>query len=249
MQEIITIIIGGILAGVVTGLVGASAAVVITPLFVTALGMDPYTAISIALATDVFASSISAVTYAKNGLIRVKSALPMVVFASLGSIVGSYAASFASGSTLSSISVIVTLVIGIRFLWTANDEPREVETGEPSTHEFILKCVLGLVIGMICGYIGAGGGMIILAILMIVLKYEMKEAVGTSVFIMTFTALFGAVSHFPHMDFIPVKAIILSGTFSIIGAYAAAKFVASSSLALSKKVAGVLLIIIYAITS
>lgn len=249
MSEIITIIIGGILAGVVTGLVGASAAVVITPLFVTALGMDAYTAISIALATDVFASSISATTYAKNGLIRVKSALPMVIFASLGSVVGSYLASFATGNTLSSISVVITLIIGIRFLWTAEYPPAETVAGEENKHEFLIKCVLGLIIGVICGYIGAGGGMIILAILMIVLKYEMKEAVGTSVFIMTFTALSGAISHFPHMDYIPIKAILLSGTFSIIGAYFAAKFVAKASLPLSKKVAGVLLIIIYAITS
>ncbi len=249
MGDIITIIVGGLLAGVVTGLVGASAAVVITPLFVSALGMDAYTAISIALATDVFASSISATTYAKNGLIRVKSALPMVVFASGGSFIGSYLASFATGNTLSSISVVVTLIIGMRFLWTAENKPAEAYEGEPSKHEFLLKCVLGLIIGIICGYIGAGGGMIILAILMIVLKYEMKEAVGTSVFIMTFTALTGSLSHFPHMEFIPIKIILLSGTFSIIGAYFAAKFVAKASLPLSKKVAGVLLIIIYAATS
>ncbi|MFV0499248.1 MAG: sulfite exporter TauE/SafE family protein [Bacilli bacterium] len=249
MQEIITIIIGGILAGVVTGLVVASAAVVITPIFVTALGMDDYTAISIALATDVFASSISAFTYAKNKLIRVKSAIPMVIFASLGSVLGSYMASFVEGNTLSSISVIVTLVIGIRFLWTAEDAPKDVSSGSTSKNELIIKIILGFIIGCICGYIGAGGGMIILAILMIILKYDMKEAVGTSVFIMTFTALSGAISHFPHMDLIPIKAIMLSGIFSIVGAYFAAKFVAKASLPLSKKVAGVLLIIIYAITS
>lgn len=249
MQEIITLIVGGILAGVVTGLVGASAAVVITPLLTTALGIDTYVAISIALATDVFASSISAITYAKNGLIRVKSALPMVVFASLGSIVGSYLASFASGSSLSSISVVITLVIGLRFLWTAEDAPKEFEEGNKSKHELLVKVFLGLIIGIICGFIGAGGGMIILAILMVVLKYEMKEAVGTSVFIMTFTALSGAISHFPHMDYIPYKEILICGVFSIIGAYFAAKFVAKSSLALSKKVAGVLLVIIYALTA
>ena len=46
------------------------------------------------------------------------------------------------------------------------------------------------------GFIGAGGGMMMLLILTSVLGYELKTAVGTSVFIMTFTALTGAVSHF-----------------------------------------------------
>lgn len=49
---------------------------------------------------------------------------------------------------------------------------------------------------MICGIVGAGGGMMMLLVLVVVLGYEIKTAVGTSVFIMTFTALTGALSHF-----------------------------------------------------
>ena len=48
--------------------------------------------------------------------------------------------------------------------------------------------VCGVLIGFICGFIGAGGGMMMLLILTSVLGYELKTAVGTSVFIMTFTA-------------------------------------------------------------
>ena len=51
-------------------------------------------------------------------------------------------------------------------------------------------------IGFICGFVGAGGGMMLLLVLTSVLGYELKTAVGTSVFIMTFTALTGAISHF-----------------------------------------------------
>ena len=60
----------------------------------------------------------------------------------------------------------------------------------------IQSIVSGVLIGFICGFIGAGGGMMMLLILTSVLGYELKTAVGTSVFIMTFTALTGAVSHF-----------------------------------------------------
>ena len=60
----------------------------------------------------------------------------------------------------------------------------------------VQSLVCGMVIGFICGFIGAGGGMMMLLILTTVLGYELKTAVGTSVFIMTFTALTGAVSHF-----------------------------------------------------
>ena len=60
----------------------------------------------------------------------------------------------------------------------------------------VQSVVCGMLIGFICGFIGAGGGMMMLLILTSVLGYELKTAVGTSVFIMTFTALTGAVSHF-----------------------------------------------------
>lgn len=51
-------------------------------------------------------------------------------------------------------------------------------------------------IGMICGFVGAGGGMMMLLVLTSFMGFPLKKAVGTSVFIMTFTALVGAVSHF-----------------------------------------------------
>ena len=60
----------------------------------------------------------------------------------------------------------------------------------------IQSIICGILIGFICGFIGAGGDMMMLLILTSVLGYELKTAVGTSVFIMTFTALTGAVSHF-----------------------------------------------------
>ena len=53
----------------------------------------------------------------------------------------------------------------------------------------IESLVCGIGIGFICGFMGAGGGMMMLLILTSVLGYELKTAVGTSVFIMTFTAL------------------------------------------------------------
>lgn len=64
-MELIIVILAGIGAGVITGLVGGSAALVITPVLVTFLGIPTYVAITIALATDVFASSVSVFAYAK----------------------------------------------------------------------------------------------------------------------------------------------------------------------------------------
>ena len=65
----------------------------------------------------------------------------------------------------------------------------------PPKTRLIQSIVCGTLIGFVCGFVGAGGGMMMLLILTSVLGYELKTAVGTSVFIMTFTALTGALSH------------------------------------------------------
>ena len=54
---------------------------------------------------------------------------------------------------------------------------------------FFQSVVYGVIVGFICGFVGAGGGMMMLLLLTNVLGYGLKTAVGTSVFIMTFTAL------------------------------------------------------------
>ena len=64
--EILICFFAGMGAGLGTGFAGMSAAAVISPMLITFLGVDPYMAVGIALASDVLASAVSAYTYHKN---------------------------------------------------------------------------------------------------------------------------------------------------------------------------------------
>lgn len=83
-------ILAGLGAGVVTGLAGLSAAVVITPLLVSVCGWSGYDAVTVALASDVFASLLSAYTYYKNKNIDIRKGLLITVTAFFGTVVGSW---------------------------------------------------------------------------------------------------------------------------------------------------------------
>lgn len=92
----------------------------------------------------------------------------------------------------------------------------------------------GALVGLICGFFGAGGGMMMLMVLTMLLGYELKTAVGTSVFVMTFSALTGAISHFALGDTPPIRLLIfrlliLCMIFTLIWAQASAKIAARSS--------------------
>ena len=111
-------------------------------------------------------------------------------------VVGSYIASLVPSTTMGGFSVFMTFLLGIKFIVKPVMTTKEAMQGVSAQKRAVQSVVCGVIIGFICGFIGAGGGMMMLLILTSVLGYELKTAVGTSVFIMTFTALTGALSHF-----------------------------------------------------
>ena len=199
MQIWITILVtffAGMGAGLGTGFAGMSAAAVISPMLITFLHMDPYMAVGIALSSDVLASAVSAYTYGKNKNLDIRNGLIMMFSVLAFTVIGSYIASLVPSQTMGNFSVFMTFLLGVKFIIRPVMTTKEAMQGVSAKKRAIQSLVCGCLIGFICGFVGAGGGMMMLLILTSVLGYELKTAVGTSVFIMTFTALTGAVSHF-----------------------------------------------------
>lgn len=196
LLTILVCFIAGIGAGLGTGFAGMSAAAVITPMLVTFLGMEPYDAVGIALASDVLASAISAYTYGKNKNLDIRNGIVMMISVLLFTMVGSWVSSLVPSNTMGGFSVVMTMMLGVKFILKPVMTTKEAMGQVSAKKRFLQSVLCGTMIGFICGFIGAGGGMMMLLILTSVLGYELKTAVGTSVFIMTFTALTGALSHF-----------------------------------------------------
>ena len=212
--EIIVCFFAGMGAGLGTGFAGMSAAAVITPMLVTFLGVEPYTAVGIALASDVLASAISAYTYGKNKNLDVKNGLVMMVSVLVFTVVGSYISSLVPSATMGNFSVIMTFLLGIKFI------VKPVMTTKEAMQSISAK--KKLIKSVICGFIGAGGGMMMLLLLTSVLGFELKTAVGTSVFIMTFTALTGSLSHFAIGGMPDMLLLVLCIVFTLVWARIAA---------------------------
>lgn len=183
-------------AGLGTGFAGMSAAAVISPMLISFLDMEPYMAVGIALSSDVLASAVSAYTYGKNKNLDIKNGLVMMFSVLLFTVVGSFVSSKVPSGTMGNFSVFMTFLLGIKFIVKPVMTSKEAMQAVSAGKRIIQSIICGILIGFICGFIGAGGGMMMLLILTSVLGYDLKTAVGTSVFIMTFTALTGAVSHF-----------------------------------------------------
>lgn len=209
MLKVIICILAGLCAGVGTGFAGMSAAAVISPMLITFLHMDPYMAVGIALASDVLASAASAVTYARNRNLDIRDGVIMMVSVLAFTLVGSGVASLVPQTTMGNFSVFMTLLLGIKFIVKPVMAPKQRFAQATGRQKAIRSIIGGSVVGFICGFIGAGGGMMMLLVLTSILGYELKTAVGTSVFIMSATALTGSVSHFVIGGMPDVEALIL----------------------------------------
>ena len=236
--------IAGIGAGLGTGFAGMSAAAVISPILITFLGMDPYMAVGIALASDVLASAVSAYTYKKNGNLDVKNGAVMMAAVLVFTMVGSFVASKVPGATMGSFSVFMTMLLGIKFIVRPVMTTKEAMQGVSAKKRAIQSIVCGILVGFICGFIGAGGGMMMLLILTSVLGYELKTAVGTSVFIMTFTALTGAVSHFAIGGAPDWHVWALCVVFTLLWARIAAVFANKADAKTLNRATGIILVIL-----
>ena len=250
MKLLFTIIVtffAGMGAGLGTGFAGMSAAAVISPMLITFLDMDPYMAVGIALSSDVLASAISAYTYGKYKNLDVRNGLIMMVSVLTFTVIGSYVASLVPPATMGGFSVCMTFLLGIKFIVKPVMTTKETMLAVSAKKRAIQSLVCGVIIGFICGFVGAGGGMMMLLILTSVLGFELKTAVGTSVFIMAFTALTGAISHFAIGGAPDWTVFVLCVVFTLIWARIAAVFANKASPKTLNRATGIVLVVLGAV--
>jgi len=244
LAELIVCFLAGMGAGLGTGFAGMSAAAVISPMLITFLGVPAYEAVGIALASDVLASAVSAYTYGKNKNLDIKNGLVMMVSVLIVTMFGSYIASLVPNRTMGNFSIVMTLLLGIKFIVKPVMTTRESMELVSPKKRMVQSVICGCLVGFICGFVGAGGGMMMLLILTTVLGYELKTAVGTSVFIMAFTALTGATSHFVIGGAPNMVLLILCVVFTLLWARVAARFANKASAVTLNRVTGVILVIL-----
>ena len=116
LKTVLVTFFAGLGAGLGTGFAGMSAAAVITPMLVTFLGIDPYMAVGIALASDVLASAVSAYTYGKNKNLDIRNGLIMMGTVLVFTVVGSFVSKLVPSTAMGNFSVFMTFLLGVKFI-------------------------------------------------------------------------------------------------------------------------------------
>jgi hypothetical protein len=250
-MQYIFIIAVGLVAGIATGLIGASGVMIIVPGLIM-LEYSASSSIGASLFADAIASLVVAWTYYQHKNLNLKQgwwiALGSVLGAQIGSIISPHIPDAGLGNSFG-IFLIASAVIfwmrGRRKLKPqAQDGEKTVNREKQSAIIKLLRSnvilsgfLLGMLVGIISGLIGAGGGVMILLILVFVMGYTTHEGVGTSTLIMAFTAASGAIGH-AMTGHLPIKAAIYSAIGTVVGGRFAARFANKVNEAVLSKVVG-----------
>lgn len=226
MFELLVCILAGAGAGITAGLAGISTATVISPLLIALLGFDAYEALGIALASDVLSSALAAIPYGHQKHIQYKKGLLVLIPAAIFTLIGSYVGYTVSHGFLAYLSLCGMILMGIKFLTKpVQEENKPLRFVSSRRREIVCHLATGVVIGSICGFCGVGGGMMMLLIFTILLGYDMKTAVGTSIFIMATIAAVGAISHYAFIGTVQhLSALAVCMIVTPIAAVIAARF-------------------------
>jgi uncharacterized protein len=196
---IIVLVAAGIVVGLGQGLLGVGGAFIMVPVMVAVfdhLGWDPDVAVKVAFGTSLLvifpAAVATTAAHHRMRAIRWKAAIVMGIAGAAGSLLGATLTTRVIGGDLMKIVFGVVVILASVRLLTA----RPVESREPSRESLFLWTAFGFLIGLFSGLLGAGGGILLVPVMVMVLKFRMHQAVATSAAVMVFTSGAGALGYF-----------------------------------------------------
>lgn len=192
----------GVVTGGITSLIGASGVMIIVPILTIFFNLSVHTAIGTSLFVDVIASLTVSYSYFKNGNIDIKSGIWIALTSIVGAQIGALFASKMAEGKLSSYFGIVLVIAGLSmFRKSYKEKSHSSATISKFVHfnkewqKILAALIIGLGIGILSGIFGAGGGVMILLALIILMSYPLHKAIGTSTLIMAITALSSSIGY------------------------------------------------------
>lgn len=181
------------LVGITLGLLGAGGSILIVPIFVYAAGMSAGEAISLSLGVVSVASFAGSIWYLKRGYINSRLAAIFVLFGSLGAFGGARLTPLVSHQIL--LLIFGILMLGIGILLMIKKEGSHDDSAMKCQPRFMPAMLTSTSIGILTGFLGVGGGFLIVPTLSFMMKCSMKSAVGTSLLVIAATAMAGFAGH------------------------------------------------------
>ena len=232
----------GIITGGITSLIGASGVMVIVPVLTMFFNVGGHSAIGTSLFVDVIASITVTYTYFKNDNIEIKSAIWIAITSIAGAQLGALFSSQIKEGPLSAMFGGILVISGIGMIVKSNKKKGELKKSKirftKKWQQIVSSIIIGIGIGILSGLFGAGGGVMILLALILIMSYPLHKAIGTSTLIMAMTALSSTVGYAFRGNIDLILGCFISAG-AVIGAILGSRYANSVNEKVLQKVVGV----------
>ncbi len=197
--------------GVLLGMLGGGGAILTLPMLVYVLGIEPRAAIATSLLVVGVTALVGLVVHARGGNVRFR------VGALFGA--GAMTGAFAGGRLAYLVPEQILLVLFGAMMVVASIAMLRGRTAVASSSRELRverALLLGGAVGVFSGLVGAGGGFLIVPALVIFGGLAMREAIATSLFVITLQSLAGFAGHAAHVDLDPVLIALIT-SFTVAG--------------------------------
>ncbi|MEB3162084.1 MAG: sulfite exporter TauE/SafE family protein [Prochlorothrix sp.] len=205
-------IVGNVLAvgiGLSLGLIGGGGSILAVPILMYVLGLSPKTAIAMSLIVVGMVSVIGAIPHGRRGNVNLKIAAQFTPFAMVGAWGGSQIAALPQVSEQMQLLAFATVMVLASLLMIRKESPPPIAPGLPAPEPIVPRsrpgltwvatgCDLGLEaigVGLVTGFVGVGGGFLIIPALVLVAGVAMEQAIGTSLVIIAINSVTGFLGY------------------------------------------------------
>jgi uncharacterized membrane protein YfcA len=184
----------GLVCGLASGLLGIGGAVIMVPLLVAVLGLTQHRAHGTSLVVTIFTASAALIGYARGGYLDLGLALTLAAGSVIGSPLGARWAQATSAATLRRAFGVLIALVGIRLFLVQLPEGQLIPTdGVPGILAHVL---LGFAVGVLSGFFGVGGGVVLIPALVLLSGVPQHLAQGVSLLFIIPTVLVGGWTHY-----------------------------------------------------
>ena len=192
-------VVAGAVIGLSMGALGGGGSILAVPVLVYALYLDPQAATTASLVIVGVTAIVAAISHARAGRVDWRAAL---IFGALGipaSIGGSLLNRAVDPQVLLLAFAALMLVAAAAMYRRSRTSEQASTTPSPTGATQVVRVVVvALVVGFLTGFLGVGGGFIIVPALVLAMGFGMPTAVGTSLVIISITSLAAFVERLGH---------------------------------------------------
>lgn len=181
----------GLAVGIVLGLLGGGGSILALPIFLYVFDVEPKPAIAMSLAVVSVSALVGFLGHWRQGSVNLRVGLPFGLVAMISAFLMARAADRVPEAVQLGLFAVFAFTAAFVMLWDSV-RPRRKATTEPATPRFtVMVAAEALGVGALTALIGAGGGFVIVPALVYLAGVPMREAVGSSLLIITLNASSG----------------------------------------------------------